>query len=317
VFSVESLLSIPSAYTFFRLLKTLRQQSVDIANTFFFDATVFGVLAAKAGKISCIISSRRDMGFWYTPQTLTVLKTINRFVDRVLVNSEAIKSNVVKKENLDPSKVDVIYNGIDTRHFAVVNTDVDFRKEVGILMGDRIVGIAANLNRRVKRVDLFIKAAGLVLKEFKNTSFVILGAGDLMSELKNQAEQLSIGQKVYFLGFKKDIRPYISSFDIGVIASDSEGFSNAILEYAAAGIPVVTTDTGGNRELFDGGDFGELVPAGDAHRLAEGIMSLLRDNQRLGKISEQPPKLIAEEFDWKHRIKEIENYYLNTLDFCK
>jgi glycosyltransferase involved in cell wall biosynthesis len=57
-----------------------------------------------------------------------------------------------------------------------------------------------------------------------------------------------------------------------------------------------------------------LVAAGDAHLLAEGIMSLLRNSQRLSKISEQSRQLIAEEFDWKSKIKEIENYYLNTLN---
>jgi len=314
VLDVESLLSLKTLNTLLRLIKILRQQTVDIVHSYFFDATVFGVVTAKICNISYIISSRRDMGFWYTTKTVAVLKVINRLTDRILVNSQAIKSNVIKCENVDPDKVDIIYNGINTSRFAALEKFICLRSELGIPISDWIVGIAANLNRRVKRVDLFIEAAAIVLEEFPRTSFIILGDGCLRKALENQAIELRIRNKLHFIGFKNDIRPYISLFNVGVITSDSEGFSNAILEYAASGIPVVTTDVGGGRELFSQGDLGEIVSAGDAQMIAKALCKIMRDRPRRVMISKISKQLVLNEFDWENKIKEIEKYYIENLN---
>ena len=317
VLSVESLLSLNTVFAFHRFLKVLRQRSVDIINTYFFDATVFGVITAKLCKISCIISTRRDMGFWYTKKEIFVLKVINRLTNNILVNSQAIKWNVIKWENVNPDKVDIIYNGIDTSRFTAINDFMSLRGDLRIPLNDQIVGIAANLNRHVKRVDLFIEAAAIVLHVFPRTSFLILGDGFLRETLEIQAEKLGIRHKVHFLGFQNDIRPYISLFNIGVITSDSEGFSNAILEYSASGIPVVTTDVGGGRELFSRVDLGEIVSAGDSSKIAEGIIKIMRDKHRRIKIKKMSKILISAEYDWERKIKEHEQYYLNKLEHNK
>ena len=86
------------------------------------------------------------------------------------------------------------------------------------------------------------------------------------------------------------------------------------MEYAAAGIPIVTTDVGGSRELFSMGDLGELVSGGNSRLLGEAIIKLLIDKQRMNNISNFSGKLIAEEFDWNVKITEIEQYYFNKLN---
>ena len=177
---VKSLLSIQSAYKFYYLIKLLKQHSVDVVNTVFFDATVYGVLAAKCSSVKCIISSRRDMGFWHKGYMLTVLKMINSLTDYILANSKAVKEITINKENLSPDKIEVIYNGIDAHNYCSTNLSASMRKRIGIPDSHRIVGIVANLNRRVKRVDLFIEAASFVLQNLHNTSFIILGDGKLL-----------------------------------------------------------------------------------------------------------------------------------------
>lgn len=314
---VGSLLSIQGLSALFRLREIFRTNSVCIVSTFFFDATVFGVIAAKLIGVKCIISCRRDMGFWYTPGTLRTLRFTNMLADRVLANSQAIKANIVEREYLKPEKVDVIYNGIYAHRFAkfdLLSELNDMRREIGIPDNNRIVGITANFNRRVKRVDLFIEAASIVLKEFKEAVFVIFGDGSLRAELENLTRHLKIEDKVHFIGFHNDAIRYISLFDVGVVASDSEGFSNAILEYAAAGIPVVSTDVGGCRELFAKGDLGELVPVDDAQKLANGVLKIVRDPRRMDKIAKFSKRLIKEEFNWSNKITEIEDYYQSLLD---
>ena len=311
--NVSSLISINGVLAFFSLVSYLRKHEVDIVQTYFFDANVFGILAAKLGGVKKIISCRRDMGFWYTPKLLFVLKRLNKIADRFLVNSYAIKENIIKYEFIPDHKIDVIYNGIDFKQFQKEYDAATVKNELGINHGESVVGIVANLNRKVKRVDLFIHAGKNVLRKKGDVSFVIVGDGHLRHDLEKCSTHLGIKHKIFFIGQKENIQPYLSVFDIGVICSDSEGFSNSILEYLASGKPVVVTDTGGNRELLKEGKFGELVPPDNPERMAESILKLFNDHLRMKRILKSAEKMIELEYGWETKIKEIEKYYRSIL----
>ena len=310
---VSSLISINGALTFFSLVSCLRKHEVDIVQTYFFDANVFGILAAKFSGVKRIISCRRDMGFWYTPKLLFVLRRLNKLTDRFLVNSNAIKENITKHELIPAYKIDVIHNGIDLKPFQNKYDSEMIKNKLGINHCESVVGIVANLNRKVKRVDLFIHAAKNVLRKNRDVSFIIVGDGHLRNILEECSIHLGIKDKIFFVGQKEDIRPYLSVFDVGVICSDSEGFSNSIIEYAASGVPIIATDTGGNRELLGKGDLGCLVPIGNSEKLADCILELLSDKSKLTKLSFNAKKTVNREYAWEVRIKEIEQYYCQIL----
>ena len=310
---VSSLISINGILTFFSLVSCLRKHEVDIVQTYFFDANVFGILAAKLSGVKRIISCRRDMGFWYTPKLLFFLRRLNKLTDRFLVNSYAIKENITKHELIPVHKIDVIYNGIDLKSFQKKYNVAMIKNKFGIKHSESVVGIVANLNRKVKRVDLFIDAAKEVLKKGNKVSFVIVGDGHLRCGLESYSRNLGLKDKVYFVGQKEDIHPYLSIFDIGVICSDSEGFSNSILEYAASGVPVIATDTAGNCELLKEQKLGRLVPVDNAERIANCIIEFLTDKSKMATVSSNAMKIVTENYTWEVKIKEIEQYYYQIL----
>lgn len=314
---VSSLISINGALTFFSLVSCLRKHEVDIVQTYFFDANVLGILAAKLSGVKRIISCRRDMGFWYTPKLLFVLRRLNKLADRFLVNSYAIKENITKYELIPDHKIDVIHNGIDLKPFQNKYDAAIIKNKFGINHGESVVGIVANLNRKVKRVDLFIHAAKNVLRKNKKVSFIIVGDGHLRCELESQAENLGLKDKIYFVGQKQDVTPYLSIFNIGVICSDSEGFSNSILEYMASAIPVIATDVGGNKEVIEDGVNGFLVPHGNYKAMADKICNILQDRKTYMQMSKNARSLITKEYDWSIKIKEIQSYYYTELIFKK
>ena len=311
--NVFSLMSVQGLLKFFWLMHYLRKEKVDIVQTYFFDATVFGVLAAKFAGVKRIISCRRDLGFWYKPTLLRVLKCVDLLVDRFLVNSHAVKENIVVNESIPPRNIDVIYNGIDSEPFKKSYNTEAIKRNLGISEGDYVVGMIANLNRRVKRVDLFIKAASKVQQKTQNISFVIVGDGNQRSVFERLSKKLNIRDRVFFAGLQENVYPYLSAFDIGVISSDSEGFSNSILEYLASGIPVIATDVGGNRELIESGITGLLVPRGDHEALAKSILELLNDEDQRANLAQKAKRVVIEKYAWDKKIKEIESYYLSLL----
>ena len=99
--------------------------------------------------------------------------------------------------------------------------------------------------------------------------------------------QYGFGDRIHLAGAQTDVLPYLAAMDIGVLSSLAEGFSNSLLEYMAAGLPVVATEVGGNREALE--DTGILVPPNDPSALADAILRLrsAESRARLGNAARQ------------------------------
>lgn len=315
ILNVYSLVSVHCLLKLLWFVFYLRKHRIDIVQTYFVDANMFGVLAAYLANVKTIISCRRDMGFWYKPGIFRILRVLNKLTSRFLVNSNSVKRHICKYESIPSLKVDVIYNGVATDLGDTPHDGTLLKHKLNIRNDDYVVGTVANLNRSVKRVDVFLKAAAEVLRNLENVIFLIVGEGHLKGELGKLSEDLKIENKVIFAGLIEDVSPYISLFDVGVISSDSEGFSNSILEYMALGVPVVATDGGGNREVVKEGETGLLVTVGNYKWMAEKICTLLKKknkNRRL-QMGKNGTIFVKQKYSWDKKIKEIETYYHSVL----
>jgi L-malate glycosyltransferase len=311
IFPTSSLLSINGIRMLFRFINFLKEENIDILQTFFIDSNIFGVLAGRFAGIKKIIISRRDLGFWYTKKLLYLLRIINKLNCRYVVNSKAVKEVVVKYERIKEDRIDIIYNGISLKPFESKYNIKKIKSELKIPETDKIVGIVSNLNRPVKRVDIFISASAFVLKKINNTSFIIVGEGYLKNELMQLAEDLNIKNKIHFVGSQDNIYPYLQLFDIGALTSETEGFSNSILEYLAAGLPVVCTNSGGNTEIIRNGINGYLVEQNEPEQFANAIIKLLLDRNKVSVIKNNNLEIINK-FSLENKKRQLNEYYLNV-----
>jgi len=294
----------------FALARFLKKEKVDLLATFFKNANYFGTLAGELSGGTRIISSRRNLGYWQTGRDLFLLKIMNRWTDFVIANSSAVRDAVVKKEGVDAPKIEVIYNGLDLDEFTnrLIPRE-EAKRRLGISPETLLVGTLSNL-RAVKAVDIFIKSAFVVSKKFPQTKFMIVGEGPQRRALETLVERLGIKDRVIFAGGAAEVFPYLSAFDIGVLSSSSEGFSNSILEYMLAGLPVVATRVGGNPEIISEGENGYLVPPGEPQPLAERIMALLGDERLRLSLGENARFKVAENFSLKRMVAEFESCFM-------
>jgi len=270
----------------FRLSKFIRAEEIDIIQTHFRDASIAGILAAKIAGVRTIVGTRRNQGYWYTPIELKMQKFLNRWVTAFVSNSQSTKQWVMATEGVPEEKVTVIYNAIDLAPFEALtqNDRISVRNELGIPQDVPVVGIVANL-RPVKGLDVFVRAAALVKGKFPNVRFVIVGEGEERSRLEYLAIELKVQESVCFAGRRSDVTRILKSFDVGVLSSHSESFSNSVVEYLAAGLPVVTTDVGGCREAVEGSGNGLIVQPNDFKSLADSVNHLIpkQDFHQLNK----------------------------------
>jgi len=315
VFAInQKVMSLRGAVQILRMARTFRRKRIRIVQTFFADAAFMGVVAARLARVPLIITSRRDMGFWYTPFLVKNLRRLHALSGHVLANSESVRQNVGAKEGIPLEDIDVIYNGLQPALFECSDNAGLIKKEFGVDSDSAVVGIVSTLDRDVKRVDLFLQAVPHIAKQWPAARFVIVGDGHLRDGLEQQSRDLGVSDKVVFAGSRKDVYRLLGGFDVGINCSDSEGFSNSVIEYMMAGVPAVASDVGGNAELIEEGETGLLFPPGDARSLAECVVRLLEDSAMASSIRRNARNKALANFTTETMVRNHMEYYDRLLD---
>ena len=296
-----------------RARRYINENGIDIVHTFMVKANILGVMAARKSRCRAILSSRRNLGYWLTPFYLRLYRRLNKSTTRLVANSERVRKFVIETEGVAPDKVDVLYNGVDMTTYAPGCGDPAVPRSLGIPDGAKLVGIVANL-RPVKDHALFLRAAKLVAGRVPEAAFVLVGTGPLREELARLATDLGIAGKVFFTDGAGTVQDFLGRMCIGCLSSESEGFSNALIEYMAAGLPVVATDAGGNAEAVENDVTGYIVPHGNPEALAEPIAELLGDDTKRIEMGRRSLERCREMFEIGAAVRRHEDYYAALLD---
>lgn len=299
------------------LSRFLKDERVDIVQTFFPDANKVGIIAAKLAGVPLVISSRRNQGYWHTKAELAQVKILNHWVDLFIANSFSTKEWVKTVECVAEEKVRVAYNGIDLSLFDANNRSQRtlYRQMLGITDHDIAICMVANY-RPIKGYEVFLRAARVVAEQASNVIFFAVGDYDEQDEyfdkLRELSSQLGLKERFIFLGPRTDVSLLLQAIDIGVMSSNSESFSNALGEYLAAGLPVVSTDVGGALESISMGENGYIVPVGDYQSLSERILEVIfrEDRSVMGKASRDRADRF---FSLSSMIRRHEEIYLAGL----
>jgi glycosyltransferase involved in cell wall biosynthesis len=229
VLDVERLASARSLWRIVCAILRARRAGYQMAHIYFNDcAIVFPWLLKLAGLR--VIVSRRDLGFWYTPRNLRILRANARAVDAVIANCNAVKREVVRAEGFPQHRVSVIYNGV-----ARTANAPDENSRAGPELPDdaRRVVLVANL-RPLKRVDDAVRIMALIAKQVSGVHLIVVGEDreghserSHRNELEVLARSLGIDDQIHFTGKLADPMRIIRTADVCLLCSETEGLSNA------------------------------------------------------------------------------------------
>ena len=231
--------------------------------------------------------------------------------DVIVANSEAVKDYLVSR-SISSDKIKVIYNGVELERFADAADDrADICRRFGLPDGEniRFITLVANLRHAVKNVPMFLRVAKRVVKKIPTEHFVIAGEGELEQELKTLAKKMDLSANTHFIGRCTNITALLSVSDVCVLTSTAEGFSNSILEYMAAGKPVVATNVGGAAEAVMNGETGYLVASDDDEAMAGRLIELLENEEKASNFGAHGKRIVREKFSPATQIaKTVELY---------
>jgi len=234
-----------------------------------------------------------------------------RCLDQAISVSQATKKEWMARVGIRGENIRVIYNGIDLnklREPAVARKE-NLRHELGITPQDNIVIVPARLHP-MKGHRYLLEAVPEILKQIPDIKFLLVGDGDLRSELQNLANTLKISPHILFLGFRKDIYDLMYLSDMAVLPSVSlEALPFVLIEAMACGKPTVATNFSGIPEVVENGLTGVLVARHDSQALAKAIVKLLLDKKKAKQMGQRGRQRAEQIFTQEQMFKKTFQVY--------
>ena len=319
-FQLNSFYDLHAGRQVWRFAQYLKKHQIDVVHTHDFYSNIFGMAGATLAGVPVRIASRRESAARASSKRF-VERGAYRAAHAVVANCEEVRQQLIR-EGVPARKVRTVYNGIDPARVQFAQKE---RKEILATLNlpeqARFVTILANMRAHVRHPEpfcykdhpTFLRAAQRVHEKVPDAAFIIAGEGELKEATQELARSLGIAERTFFIGRCTDIGAVLSISDVCVLSSSSEGFSNSILEYMAAGRPVVSTDVGGAREAIVHGQTGYLVPPGNHEALAGHISSLLLAPELASAMGERGRRLVSEKFSSLKQLQNVESLYSELL----
>jgi glycosyltransferase involved in cell wall biosynthesis len=239
---------------------------------------------------------------------------LHRTMTAILGNAQSIIRELRDEEGAPAGRLGVIYSGIDIGRFADAGSRSKTRADLGLEPATLAFVIVANLIPYKGHIDLLYALALANPRLPAQWRLFVVGRDDgIGAELRLLASKLGLEQNITFLGLRTDIPEILKACDIGILCSHQEGLSIAVFEGMAAGLPMVVTDVGGNREAVLDGQTGILVPAHDPARLAAAIVRLANDEPLRVGLGAAGRRRMALHFTLEQSIKSYDALYRALL----
>jgi glycosyltransferase involved in cell wall biosynthesis len=304
-------ISLHGAKAAFRLNQLLRRKRVQGVHTFFETSDLWAAPVARLSGCRVLVSSRRDMGILRTSFHRRAYPFVDPLFSRILPVSESVRGCVMKSPRLRSERVETLYNGVDISVVDRARRQKDVSSMAGISFSGPLIVTLANI-RRVKGLDVLIEAFSSVASSIPEARLVIAGKvlePETMCALQAQVSALGLVDRVLFPGPLTNPFPLLDQADLFVLPSRSEGFSNALLEAMACGLPIVATGVGGNAEAVLDRRTGFIVAPEQPREMAQRMQELLSNRPLARLFGQQARVRVIQEFSMESMMERLLSIY--------
>lgn len=220
---------------------------------------------------------------WFLRRKATAILSVARYCADFLID-----------QGVAAGKITVVHNGIpDYRPNEDAREAV--RREWGFKPEHILIGTASRLDP-VKGLNYLLEAFARIKQDYPSARLVLMGEGTVRSALEDQAASFGLLEKVFFAGMRSDVSHCLTALDVFALPSLVEYHSFSLLEAMRAGLPITTTDVGGNSESVRDDREGLIVNAADADGLADAIRRMLDDPSLRVRLGNAARKRFISEF---------------------
>jgi len=312
VYSLDMRRKLPDPRALFRFASLLRKIRPDVLHSHMIHANIFARTARILCRIPVLVCTAhniyegkkwREYAYRYT----------DRFCDLTTNVCHAGAARAIAIRTVPQAKIKYMPNGVDVQRFSPDGL-VRSKARAEMALDGKFVFLAVGRYEEQKDYPNMLRAFALVYKEDPTVVLLLAGDGVLKSKMEVLARTLDLANNVRFLGIRRDVPDLMNAADSYVMSSAWEGMPMVLLEAAAMGLPIVTTDVGGNGDVVLNGLNGILVPARDAVKLAEAMTTLKNaSEEELMAMRKAAIEQIADNYDIEKVVDRWEQHYETLL----
>ncbi len=301
----------------YRLLRKLRPAIVHTRNMGTMDCALVAFLA----RVPIRIHGEHGWDVFdpdgTSPKYRRMRKILSRFVDQFVTVSADLRIWLIESVGIPSHRVHHIYNGVDTDRFqpsqAITRPDWpdSFDDNDAVVVGT--VTRFSEIKDPMNLVEAFVELCNRLSADDPGVRLVMLGDGELHNNAVERLEEAGLAKYAWLPGSRDDVADLLRFMGVFVLGSFREGISNTILEAMASGLPVVATDTGGNRELVEDGVTGSLVPPANSIELTAALAVYVNDADLRASRGQSSRDRAVSKFSIKSMIKDYKDLYDSAL----
>jgi len=306
-----------------KLIKLLKKKRYDIVHTHTTKAGILGRIAARIAEVPIIVHGLHGSTFQaFNNRLLNCFlflfeRLTGKFTDAYIsvsgvLSEKYIERGIGKKENYH-----TVYSGIELEKFYGAKEKIDCGKkqrELGIDLEDFVIGNVARLETR-KGHQFLLDAFKNVVEKQKDghVKLLIIGEGNKRKYLENYVDELNLGDKVIFTGYREDVEELMALMDIFVLTSLREGLPRVLVQAAAVGMPSVAFNVDGVPEIIRDNHNGFLVRAMDVGQLANRIEKYIDNKELILLHGQNGREFIKNKWSINGMVDRIDKIYQNLI----
>jgi sugar transferase (PEP-CTERM/EpsH1 system associated) len=287
-----------------RLARRLWRLRADVLHTHNPTPHLVGAVARWLARVGVLVHTKHGRNYPGVRRAVLANRWASLITDAVIPVSEDAADVVRRVERVPAKKVQVIRNGIDLTSFPAPD-------KRGLEGDGRAISVARL--HAVKDQATLLRAIRRIVDARPEFRLVLVGEGPERPGLEQLCRELGLEESVCFSGHRDDVRERLLQCDLFMLSSLSEGISLSLLEAMAAGLPVIATEVGGNREVVVHGETGFLVPPGSPEAIASATLSLIDDPARALAMGRSGRKRVEQIFDLRLMVRRYEALYLELI----
>lgn len=327
---VKELKRIPNFKTdrqaYKKIKAIIKEFKPDIVHTHASKAGALGRRAAFACKVPIVVHTYHGHVFhsyfskWKTALIKLIERNLAKKTSAVITISEKQKKEICDIHKISaPDKTFVIPLGFDLVKFNLNREEkrTKTRNEFGIKDDEIAIAIIGRITK-IKNHDFFLDVINKILEENQNIKIkvFIVGDGDLTEHISKRASQINnkFGDIVILTSWIFDIATFNPGMDIISLTSDNEGTPVSLIEAQASGIPIITTDVGGIRDIVLDGETGYIIPKNDINLFSIKLLELINDKVKRESFSKNGWEFVKDKFHYTRLVKDVEELYYKLLN---
>ncbi|MBF6619479.1 MAG: glycosyltransferase [Patulibacter sp.] len=306
------------------LVRAMRRTPTDVLHTHLYHTNVWGPLLRRAGRATAFVAHEHTpflraggVRRWGAEAAVNPL-VVGPFADAVVVPSAWSHDALTHHERVPARKLRIIPNGAPTAPVLTADERAELRAELGLAADERAIVVSAML-RPEKGHATALRAFAAVHAAAPRTRLLIVGAGPVEDPagtrpaLEALAAELGIAGAVTFAGRREDVPRVLAACDVALLPSDHENLPLALLEYMAAGLPIVATAVGGVPTALADGAYGLLVPPRDPVAIAAALRRTLDEPSAAAERAAAAREHHRAHRTWDAVADAVEALYLGLL----